>query len=145
MRQFAVVWVVLLSVALLAGGGTVVVDRTVEEGVVVLVEDDGRTVDQRVLPPGVLPASGRHEGAVLWRVDGGYAHDASATWRRRARAARRFDELSEPLSALPCEAGESVAREGRSESGLPHVRTGRVPHAMRGKGFEPLDLYRSGS
>ncbi|WP_339102830.1 DUF3006 domain-containing protein [Haloterrigena salinisoli] len=106
---------------------TAVLDRIVDgETAVLLLEDDGTVVDERVLDVGRLPEDGRHEGAVfdveLADDDGSLEADddnsleadddrfeagddlESVSYRpslerdRRNEAQDRFDRLSERLS-----------------------------------------------
>lgn len=76
-------------------GTTIVVDRIDDGEAILLVETDGSIDEQRLVDADALPEEGRHEGAVLERVDDGYAYDAAATERRRADAESRFDRLAE--------------------------------------------------
>lgn len=98
---------------------TAVLDRIVDgETAVLLLEDDGTVVDERVLDVERLPEDGRHEGAVfdveLADDDGSLEADddrfeadddlESVSYRpslerdRRNEAQDRFDRLSERLS-----------------------------------------------
>lgn len=75
------------------------VDRVVEGRAVVLVEDDGRVVEEFTVPTEELPAEGRTERSVLEVVfdDGELDHvraDPEETDRRLAEAKRRFDRLA---------------------------------------------------
>ncbi|SFR32020.1 DUF3006 family protein [Halogeometricum limi] len=80
---------------------TAVVDRFEEEDAVLLLEADGETVDELVVPRPVLPADGRHRDAVFAvtldadRTELVYRPDE--TDRRRDAAQRRFDRLARPL------------------------------------------------
>ncbi|MDF9748263.1 DUF3006 domain-containing protein [Natrinema salsiterrestre] len=85
---------------MLDGRYTAVVDRFEEDLAVVLLEDDGETVDETVLDRERLPEDGRHAGAVLTLelsdeevVD--ITYDEGETVDRSERAQRRFDELSQ--------------------------------------------------
>src|SRR6056297_1247413 len=81
------------------GTYTAVVDRFEGDQAVLLLEDDGETVGERVLDRGRLPADGGHVDAVL-RVelqDGDVvdaSYDPDETTNRSERARRRFDDLS---------------------------------------------------
>ncbi|ELZ18464.1 hypothetical protein C477_10363 [Haloterrigena salina JCM 13891] len=97
---------------------TAVLDRIVDgETAVLLLEDDGTVVDERVLDVDRLPEDGRHEGAVFdveladddsleADDDGPEANDDLETMSyrpslerdRREEAQDRFDRLSERLS-----------------------------------------------
>ncbi|NUB92988.1 DUF3006 family protein [Haloterrigena sp. SYSU A558-1] len=97
---------------------TAVLDRIVDgETAVLLLEDDGTVVDERVLDVDRLPEDGRHEGAVfdLELADDGVESDddgleaedddlETMSYRpslerdRREEAQDRFDRLSERLS-----------------------------------------------
>lgn len=79
-------------------------DRIVDdEHAVLLVEDDaGDVVDERVVDADDLPADGRHEGAVFdLTIVGGDLRAATyrpdETEARRAAAQDRLDRLSTPL------------------------------------------------
>jgi hypothetical protein len=95
--------VVLLATALLSGVAaadaetTAVVDRLGDDYAVLLIEEGGETVDQRVVEPDELPPEGRHEGAVLDVVCGEYVYDESETDSRQDRLQDLFDSLSERL------------------------------------------------
>jgi hypothetical protein len=82
------------------GTYTAVVDRFEDELAVLLLEDDGETVDERVLSKERLPAAGRHVNAILTIdisdedvVEIDYQEDE--TQERAERAQNRFDELSQ--------------------------------------------------
>ncbi|WP_126661691.1 DUF3006 family protein [Haloterrigena salifodinae] len=98
---------------------TAVLDRIVDgETAVLLLEDDGTVVDERVLDVDRLPENGRHEGAVfdveladddsLEADDDGpetndddletMSYRPSLERDRREEAQDRFDRLSERLS-----------------------------------------------
>lgn len=101
MRPTAVLClIVLLAIVQSPGvaadtGEAVVVDRISDGQAVLLVEIDGEAADQRAVALDELPTDGRHEGAVLQVVDGGYVSDGSATERRTSKARERFDRLAE--------------------------------------------------
>ncbi len=86
------------------GTYTAMVDRIVDgETAVLLLEEDGETVDQLDIAATRLPSTGRHEGAVLEvRVEAGEFREAEylpeITQSRKASAQERFDRLSTKLS-----------------------------------------------
>ena len=88
----------------MTGTYTAVLDRIVDgETAVLLLEDDGTVVDERVLDVGRLPEDGRHEGAVFDveladEALGELRYRPSAERERRESAQERFDRLSERLS-----------------------------------------------
>ncbi|MFC6764891.1 DUF3006 domain-containing protein [Natrinema soli] len=78
---------------------TAVVDRFEDDLAVVLLEDDGETVDQAVLDTERLPEDGRHVGAVVSVeleddevID--ITYEERETVDRSEQAQQRFDELS---------------------------------------------------
>lgn len=83
---------------------TAVLDRIVDgETAVLLLEDDGDAVDERVVDVEHLPADGRHEGAVFevtldeeTILEASYREDTER--ERRESTRERFDRLSERLS-----------------------------------------------
>ncbi|ELY66838.1 DUF3006 family protein [Natrinema versiforme] len=83
---------------------TAVLDRIVDgETAVLLLEDDGEAVDERLVDVEQLPADGRHEGAVFevtvdeeTVLEASYRADAER--ERRESTRERFDRLSERLS-----------------------------------------------
>lgn len=84
------------------GTYTAVIDRIVDgETAVVLLESDEEVVDQFDIGVEVVPADGRHEGAVFEitvendRVEMRYQPETEAD--RRATAQDRFDRLSKRL------------------------------------------------
>ncbi|WP_254767496.1 DUF3006 family protein [Salinilacihabitans rarus] len=85
------------------GPVTAVLDRIVDgETAVLLLEAEGRVVDERTLPAADLPADGRREGAVFEVVvEDGEVVEATylpeTTRERRESARDRFDRLSERL------------------------------------------------
>ncbi|AWB28495.1 DUF3006 domain-containing protein [Halococcoides cellulosivorans] len=81
------------------GSYTAVVDRFEGDQAVLLIEDDGETIDERVLDGERLPEAGRHADAVLkvTFVDGDVKeinYEADETEARSERAQSRFDRLS---------------------------------------------------
>lgn len=85
------------------GTYTGVIDRIVDgETVVLLLEADGETVEQRDLDPSEIPESGRQEGAVF-RVEivddelDTIEYQPDRESERRERAQNRFDRLSKRL------------------------------------------------
>jgi hypothetical protein len=81
-----------------------VLDRFEGERAVLLLEADGATADELVVPTALLPPEGRRQDArftVSVRESGRteIAYEPAATRRRREAAQRRFDRLSEPLSS----------------------------------------------
>ena len=88
------------------GGGdryAAVLDRFEGELAVLLLESEGETVDELVVPTRLLPPAGRREDAVFAvgvsekRTE--FAYDAEETERRAEDAQRRFDGLSRSLSS----------------------------------------------
>ena len=80
-----------------------VLDRFEGERAVLLLEADGATVDELVLPIELLPPDGRRQDARFTvSVRGSdrteIAYEPDETRRRREETRRRFDRLSEPLS-----------------------------------------------
>ncbi|MFQ3284149.1 DUF3006 domain-containing protein [Natronomonas sp.] len=73
---------------------TAVVDRLGDDHAVLLLERGDGAPEQRVVDPGTLPASGRHEGAVLTVADGAYTHNRPATKARESTLSRWFDALA---------------------------------------------------
>jgi len=99
----ALLVVALLSMTLVSGsvvaadgGDTAVVDQVGEEYALIFVEE-GDQQEGRLVETTDLPEEGRHENAVLQRVDGEWTYDAAETERRYEAAQNRFDELSEDL------------------------------------------------
>ena len=86
------------------GSYTAVLDRVVDgQHAVLLLEEDGDTVDELVVPVETLPEEAQKEGTVLdIEVADGTLIDAEhlpeTTVERRARTKERFDRLSTPLS-----------------------------------------------
>lgn len=83
---------------------TAVLDRFEEGVAVLLLETDGGTADELLVPSELLPPEGRHPDAVFAisvlddeRTEVRY--DSTETARRTEDARSRFDRLSEPLSA----------------------------------------------
>lgn len=80
---------------------TGVIDRIVEGTAVLLLESAGETVDQWDIPADLIPAEGRHEGAVFEivtdddRLELQHRPDTEAD--RRDAAQERFDRLSKRL------------------------------------------------
>jgi hypothetical protein len=74
---------------------TAVVDRIGADDAVLLVERGDGTSEQRVVDPGTIPESGRHEGAVLDVTREGYVYDRTATEGCEHTFSRRFDALAE--------------------------------------------------
>lgn len=85
------------------GTYTGVVDRIVDDTTaVVLLEDDGDTVEQLDLAVERLPADGRHEGALFEvTMDEGtpvdFAYQPNRESNRRERLQSKFDRLSRRL------------------------------------------------
>ncbi|GAB3031652.1 DUF3006 domain-containing protein [Natronobiforma cellulositropha] len=83
---------------------TATLDRIVDgEWAVLLLEDEGETVDQLDVPLERLPAEGRDEGAVFEvQLEAGNLRELryrdEETHSRRARAQERLERLSERLS-----------------------------------------------
>ncbi|WP_083761693.1 DUF3006 domain-containing protein [Natronomonas pharaonis] len=96
--------VALLSTALLSGVAaaeadqTAVVDRIGDDYAVMLIEEDGETVDQAVVDPETLPDEGRYEGAIYQVVDGEYVYDGEESDDRDSRLGELLEALSERLS-----------------------------------------------
>jgi hypothetical protein len=91
-----------------------VLDRFEGDRAVLLLEADGTTTDELVVPTALLPPEGRHQDARFTvSVRGSdrteIAYDPAETRRRRETAQRRFDRLSEPLSSD--DAGDAGARD----------------------------------
>jgi hypothetical protein len=81
------------------GTYTAVVDRFEDDTAVLLLEQDGETVDELLLPKTQLPEEGSHVDAILGITisDGMVAditYEPNETSKRSTRAQRRFDELS---------------------------------------------------
>ncbi len=79
---------------------TGVIDRFEGEQAVILLESDGETVDEVVIPREDLPADGRRVDAVLRVVrEGGeiieLEFDAAETKQRKESVTDQFDRLSE--------------------------------------------------
>lgn len=80
-----------------------VVDRIVDDRhAVLLLEEDGETVDELAVDKSALPSDGRDERAILdVEVEDGELVDATylpdETKDRLERAKEKFDRLSEPL------------------------------------------------
>ena len=102
-----------------------VLDRFEGESAVLLVEANGETVDELVVPTRLLPSAGRHENAVFAvtasddRTE--LAYDAEETERRAEGAQNRFDRLSRSLSSADEGAEPSPALRGSL------VRRGSAP------------------
>lgn len=84
------------------GSFTAVLDRFEGDLAVLLLEDDGETVDELVVEERRLPDDGRHEGSVFdVEVEGGHLKRASyrpeETRRRRESVRERFDRLADRL------------------------------------------------
>ncbi|MCU4752074.1 DUF3006 domain-containing protein [Halobacteria archaeon AArc-curdl1] len=83
---------------------TATLDRIVDgETAVLLLEDDGETIEQLDVDVGQLPQDGQHEGAVFSvTVDGETLSEAAylpdVTQSRKAAAQERLDRLSTKLS-----------------------------------------------
>ena len=97
------------------GKYTAVVDRFEEDLAVLLLERDGETVDDILLPKPELPESGRHQDAVLYVsvVDGevrNATYKAEETDQRAERAQSRFDRLSQRPSESETEADTDPKR-----------------------------------
>lgn len=73
---------------------TAVVDRLGDDHAVLLVERGDGTPEQRVVDPGAIPESGRHEGAVLDVIDGEYTYNRPVTTGRESTVSRWFDALA---------------------------------------------------
>lgn len=81
------------------GTYTAVVDRFESDLAMLLLENDGETVDQIVVEQATLPEDGRHVDAVIsveLEDDEviGCTYEERETRNRSDRAQRRFDELS---------------------------------------------------
>lgn len=80
---------------------TGVLDRFEEDDAVLLLEANGETVEELVVPKTVLPSEGRHRDAVfeISVLDdrSEFAYDSEQTRRRKNDAQRRFDRLSSRL------------------------------------------------
>ncbi|MFC6616273.1 DUF3006 domain-containing protein [Halopenitus salinus] len=77
-----------------------VVDRFEDDTAVLLLEQDGDTVDELLLPKTQLPEGGTHVDAVVTvTIADGTVNDITyepdETAARSTRAQRRFDDLSE--------------------------------------------------
>lgn len=103
----------------LDGAYRATVDRVVEGRAVVLVEDDGRVVEEFSVPAEKLPAEGRTERSVLEVVfdDGSLDHvrsDPEETDRRMAEVRRRFDRLARrpPKGGKDGEGNEGGGEDG---------------------------------
>lgn len=85
------------------GTYTAYLDRIVDgTEAVLLLEEDGTTVDELILDVGTLPAAGQHERA-LFEVDVGDGELTAVEYlpeeerKRRERIKRKSERLGEPL------------------------------------------------
>lgn len=78
---------------------TAVLDRFEDDRAVLLLEEDGETVDELVVEVGDLPSEAQHQNAVLKVTRDGtevidFSYEPEQTGSRMDRMRRRFDRLA---------------------------------------------------